>query len=87
VFIVTTKPSPSLPPDREKLDGDVVHRMDDVGRGHDLPIRRDEDARADLTEADRAALGGDVTPLRPDHDHGDVHRAEHVADGLREHRR
>jgi len=38
----------------EGLDRDLVHGIDDVALLHDLAIRRDDDAGADLVESDEA---------------------------------
>src|SRR5215467_7287656 len=58
----------------EELDHDLVHRVDDVGGRGDLTVGRDQDAGADLPEADHAGRL-DLLATRSDHDHGRIDAA------------
>ena len=66
----------------EELHRDVLHRLDHMRRGRHPPIGRDQDARADLRERDRAEVAH-LLPPSPDHDHrradADVRLAERLA--------
>src|SRR5262249_4434389 len=52
----------------DELYGDLVHRVNDVGGGHDLAVRN-QDPGTDLMELHEAPRAGDVPALRPDHEH------------------
>ena len=67
----------------EKLDCDLVHRVHDVGRRHDVAVGGHEDAGAGLGESSDPPCR-DVTTLGPDDDDRGVDPGEQLADFLRE---
>src|SRR5262249_44210873 len=67
-----------------ELHVDLVHRVDDVGRGHHLAVARDQDTGADLVEVDEPRRARrDLASFRADDDDRGADLAKELAHVLR----
>ena len=67
-----------------EFDGDLIHRLHDVGGRDDVALRADHDARADSRDVrETTSVGAHVTAPAADHDHARAHVIEDAAHVIR----